>query len=199
MSAEDSVTRWIAGLRAGDPLAAQRLWETFFDRLVTIARQRLAAAARTMSDEEDVVLSAIKSFCLGVQRGSFPQLQDRDDLWRLLLVITSRKVADQFAFQQRDKRDTSREVRFADGNDAASSGASEAACTRELNPEFAVECADQLEHLLAALQHDDLKQIALAKMEGHSNDEIARRLQRSLTTIERKLRTIREIWGQVDS
>jgi DNA-directed RNA polymerase specialized sigma24 family protein len=33
------------------------------------------------------------------------------------------------------------------------------------------------------------------KLEGYSNDEIARAISRSLPTVERRLRVIREIWG----
>ena len=49
---------------------------------------------RVAADEEDVALSAFDSFCRGAQRGRFPQLDDRDNLWRLLVVITSRKAVD---------------------------------------------------------------------------------------------------------
>src|SRR5271165_6376539 len=43
-------------------------------------------------DLEDVALSAFASFCRGVEGGRFPQLADRDDLWRLLVTITARKA-----------------------------------------------------------------------------------------------------------
>jgi hypothetical protein len=36
-----SVTHWIQELRAGDPIAAQKLWERYFRRLVGLARQKL--------------------------------------------------------------------------------------------------------------------------------------------------------------
>ena len=43
-------------------------------------------------DEEDVALIAFYSLCDGMKAGNFPRLDDRDNLWSLLVVITGRKV-----------------------------------------------------------------------------------------------------------
>src|SRR5438309_1437776 len=88
-----SVSRWLGDLKAGDLTAAQPLWERYFARLVGLARSRLRAGRRAAAhDEEDAALSAFQSFCDGAANGRFPQLSDRDDLWRLLVVITARKA-----------------------------------------------------------------------------------------------------------
>jgi hypothetical protein len=63
MSAGDSVVDWLDRLRNGDPAAAQPLRERYFVRL---ARGRLSGLRRGADDEEDVALSAFKSFCLAV-------------------------------------------------------------------------------------------------------------------------------------
>ena len=97
MSAEGSVTRWVTALKDGDVAAAQPLWERYYRRLVGLAREKLDAARRRAADEEDVVQSAFHSFFQGVAKGRFPQLDDRDNLWRLLVVITARKALDQLA------------------------------------------------------------------------------------------------------
>jgi DNA-directed RNA polymerase specialized sigma24 family protein len=196
MHGDESITRWIDGLRNGDDAAVSKIWEAFFQRLTNIARQRLRAANRSISDEEDIVLSAFKSFFAGIRKGRFPQLNDREDLWRLLFVITSRKVADQFAFQLREKRDARREVTRQEFDSNDSDCYDEMFISNEPSPEFTAECADQLQSLLGRLEHDDLKRIAILKMEGFTNQEIAAQTNRGLTTIERKLRTIREIWSQ---
>src|SRR5262245_51636439 len=90
---EGSVTHWIGDLKSGGDSAAQHLWERYFQRLVRLARKKLQSdrRPRTAEDEEDAALSAFDSFCRGVDRGRFPRLTDRDDLWRLLVVLTLRK------------------------------------------------------------------------------------------------------------
>src|SRR5262245_55978508 len=104
MSSEGSVSRWVTALKGGDPAAAQPLWERYHRQLVALARQRLQAARRRAADEEDVVQSAFHSFFDGVARGRFPQLDDRDNLWRLLVVITARKALDQLARDHAKRR-----------------------------------------------------------------------------------------------
>ena len=56
------------------------------------------------SDEEDAALSAFDSLCAGLAKGQYPQLADREDLWRLLVVITTRKVRAQARRGLRQKR-----------------------------------------------------------------------------------------------
>src|SRR3974390_2696829 len=92
MASPRSVTHWIEQLRAGAPIAAHPLWEGYFQRLIELARAKLQGLPRRAADEEDVALSAFASFCRGVECGRFPQLTDRDDLWRLLVTITARKA-----------------------------------------------------------------------------------------------------------
>ena len=63
----------------------------------------------------------------------------------------------------------------------------------EPTPEFAAQVAEEYERLLNFLD-DDQRAIAVAKLEGLTNPEIAARLDRSLRTVERKLQLIRGIW-----
>src|SRR5258708_39726189 len=104
MTSDGSVSRWLGPLRAGDPAAVPNLWERYFHRLVGLARAKLQNAPRRAADEEDVALSAFDSFCRNAGDGRFPDLLDRDGLWRLLMVMTARKAAHL-------KRDASRQKR----------------------------------------------------------------------------------------
>ena len=191
MSSEaGSVTGWIGQLQAGDQVAAQELWERYFRRLVELARKRLRGAWSPVDDEEDVALSAFASFCRGATEGRFPQLRDRTDLWRLLVVLTARK-----AFHVR--RDAQRQKR---GGRPASSQRSEPRpeeiVGREPTPEFAAQVAEECRRLLARLDNDQLRSIALWKMEGHTTEEIAAHLGCACSTVERRLRLIRRQWEQ---
>jgi hypothetical protein len=104
MSSDGSVTRWIDQLQLGDPAAVQQLWQRYFQRLVGLARKKLANAPRRVADEEDVALSAFDSFCRNAEQGRFPDLADRDGLWRLLVVMTARKAGHLRRDQGRQKR-----------------------------------------------------------------------------------------------
>ena len=88
---EKEITVWIKAVEDGDDAAASELWSYCFPRLLNYSKKKLPSHLRRALDEEDVALSAFKSFCLAAAKGNFPELQGRDDLWRLLLCIASRK------------------------------------------------------------------------------------------------------------
>ena len=194
---EGSVTRWIDHLKAGDDVAAQRLWERYFHQLVRLARANLRAKPRGAVDEEDIALSAFDSFCRGTEQGRFPRLDDRDSLWRLLVTITARKVVDQVERECRKKRGGGRvrnEAALAGSESEVGGGGLDQAVGREPTPEFAAMMADECRHLLAALGDETLRQVALLRMEGYSDEEIASQLDCGVRTVGRKLKLIRDIW-----
>jgi DNA-directed RNA polymerase specialized sigma24 family protein len=194
---QGSVTRWLEVLRCGGGnAAAQPLWERYFDRLVHLARAHLRRNARGPADEEDVALSAFDSFCRGAAAGRFPQLGGRDDLWRLLVTITARKANSAAWRERRQKRGGGRvadEAALA-GKDADADAGLAAIAGREPNPAFAALLADEVRRLLEGLDDDGLRQIALLRMEGYSNEQVAERLGCGLRSVERKLGLIRKAW-----
>lgn len=191
MTSSDSVTLWIRRLKDNDPAAAQRLWEGYFARMVEQARVKLAGLPRRAADEEDVALSAFKSFCLGAGRGRFPQLSDRNSLWPLLVAITGNKAVDLLRHEHRLKRGGPP----ADGP-ADPMAAIDQAVGREPTPEFAAQVAEEVQRLLDVLDDEGLRSVALWKLEGYTVEEIAARLGCVPRSVERKLRAIRELWGE---
>ena len=187
MVSGESVTTWIGYLQAGNTAAAQRLWERYFRRLVGLARHKLHDTPRQAADEEDVALSAFDSFCRGAARGLFPQLTDRDDLWRLLVTLTARKA---LQLTRRERRQKRRGAVLGDSGPSAV----EQFLSREPTPAFAAEMAEECERLLGRLGSAELRSIALWKMEGDTTLEIAAKLGRAPRTVERKLRAIRTLW-----
>ena len=196
-SDEGSITHCLGLIRAGDRSAAQPLWERYFGRLVRLARQKLAAGRRRGgdADEEDAALSAFDSFCASAAKGRFPRLDDRDDLWHILVTLTRRKALDQVRRQQRQKRGGGRAV-----SETALAGADEARSVfdeiagSEPTPEFAAMVADECRHRLGSLRDDSLRRVALLRMEGYSNEEIAAKLGCVTRSVERKLNVIRQAW-----
>src|SRR3954449_2996353 len=153
MNDQGSVTLWLVALKAGDLAVAQPLWERYFAQLVRLARARLRAMPRAGADadEEDAALSAFDSFCDGAARGRFPRLADRDELWRLLVVLTARKVGAQAQRERRQKRGGGRVLREADllgaGPDGRDAGL-EQVVGAEPTPEFAAMVAEEYRRLL---------------------------------------------------
>ncbi len=193
MTQDGSISCWLGAIQAGDEDAAQQLFQRYFLQLVKLARQRLRHAPPRAADEEDVALSAFNSFCHNAERGRFPQLQDRDDLWRVLVVITGRKVSHLLRDEGRQKRGgAARRVEAA--GDGQPDDPLVQVCSREPSPELAAHMAEEYERLLGLLPDDDLRRLARWRMEGHSVEEIAIKLGCATRSVKRKLQLIRTLW-----
>ena len=196
MDGTGSVTVWLNMLKLGDRgEPVQRLWETYFRRLVGLARGHLRSRPRGPADEEDVALSAFDSFVRAAEAGRFPRLDDRDDLWQVLLVVTSRKAADVIQAESRLKRGGGKVVPVSAAAPDAADGGGLAAAASDPDPAEAAAMAEGFDHMLRVLDDDQLRRIAVWKLEGYSNAEIAGKLGKSDATVERKLKLIRELWG----
>lgn len=198
MSGEHSVSWWIRGLKHGDEDAAARLWERYFERIVRLARARLKGAPRRVADEEDVALSAFRSLCAGAERSRFPEVESRDDLWRLLATITARKAVDQIRHLAAQKRGGG-QVRGDSlylGRDEGRPAGLDGLVGKEPTPEFLYQMAEERERLLETLDDEALRRLALWKMDGLTNEEIALRMDLTPRSVTRKVRRIRESWSR---
>lgn len=193
MSDGGSVTQWIQVLRQGDQAAAQPLWERYFAQLEALARQKLRGQRPAVADAEDVALSAFDSLCRGLERGRFPRLNDRDNLWRLLVVITARKAAHLLRDEHCRKRGGGQVCRCGIGPDSPEV---DQVIGREPTPEFAAQVAEESQRLLSLLPREDLRQVALWKLEGFTNREIAQKLRCAPRSVDRKLHLVRALWEQ---
>lgn len=197
MQSPGSVSVWLGQLKIGDREAFCQLWERYFAQLVELGRRRLRAGPTRGADEEDVALSAFNSFFEGIGRGRFPRLEDRDDLWQVLLLLTRQKAINLLQREGRQKRGGGK-VRhlsaLADEGSAADVFA--AIVGAEPAADFAAEVAEECRRRLDGLPDDRLRALAVDKMEGYANEEIATRMQCSVATVERKLKLIRSLWSQ---
>jgi DNA-directed RNA polymerase specialized sigma24 family protein len=199
MGAQGSITRLIIDLRSDQArvreVAARLVWGRYFQELLCLARNNLSARIRSREDEEDVLQSMYKSFCLRQRRGDF-DLANRDQLWDLLVQITLRKARNTATRHLQGKRDVRREDAPADGR-----------CDEELKPTIldqinsdgptpaeAALMNEALERRFQMLKDLHLRQIALRKLEGYTNQEIAAQLDCTVRTVERKLERIRAYW-----
>ena len=194
MNPDATVTQWIQQLKGGHSSAVQRIWEGYFEKMVRLARHRLADGPRAAADEEDVALSAFDSFCRGAQAGRFPQLVDRDALWPLLVAITSHKLLDLRRREGRQKRGGDWK-RIESGGDSSSANILDELVSHDPTPQFACQIAEEFRRLLDSLGDETLRSIAVWRMEGEGIDEIAARLNCVPRTVLRKIDRIRTIWS----
>lgn len=195
---DGSVTRWIDHLKEGDPHAAHHLWQRYFHRIVALARTKLADTPRAVADEEDAALSAFGNLCEGAVRGRFVQLHNRDDLWHLLALITARKAADLRKQQGRLKRGggwVALGMMHAVRDGESGCDILERIAGDDPGPEIASMLAEECQRRLDALGDASLRRVALLRLEGYSNDEIAEALGCARRTVARKLELIRNVWN----
>jgi DNA-directed RNA polymerase specialized sigma24 family protein len=190
VSHQGSVSRWLGPLKEGDPAAAEQLWQVCFVRLVELARKRLRQAPMLARDEEDVALSVFDTFCRNIADGRFPRLADRDDLWRVLATITARKASHVLRDEGRQKRGGGAGRLSAEEQN----GVLEQIFSREPSPELAAQMTEAYERLLDALADDELRRVAVWRMEGHTVEEIAAKIGCVPRSVKRKLAVIRNLW-----
>ncbi|KLU01651.1 MULTISPECIES: ECF-type sigma factor [Rhodopirellula] len=190
-------------VRQGDDDATAVLWERYFQPLVRLAGTRLPKNLRRSGDEEDIALSAFHSFIAGVRREKFPDLSGPDNLWGLLITLTSRKVNAHLRRQTRQKRGGGQvrgESVFLDASgDSGRAGLEQFAGRGESDnapPDLRLELAEACEKLLDDLPDEQLREIAVMRMDGFLVDEIATKLGVSKRAVERRLQLIRKTWTE---
>jgi DNA-directed RNA polymerase specialized sigma24 family protein len=189
MSLTHNVTAWIEQFKAGEADAANLLWQRYFERLVNLAHQHLAVRVRRAADGEDVALVAFAGFCAGVAAGRFPRLDNRHDLWRILLSLTSRQARKLANRETALRRDAGRTVPAADLSLLSDDSP---------DPTLAAEVADELACLLARLPDDELREVATELLAGKEPAEIADRLGCSVRTVYRQRHIIRRYWRTLE-
>ena len=179
---DNAINVLLAKYLAGDKAAVTPLFESYFHRLVALARKRLRNSPRP-GNEEDVALSAFASFCRKAEAGRYPGLADRDGLWALLADFTFKKAGHRLRYEG------SRPM-------VAEPEAFEELISREPDPALVAELAEECDRHLAALNDTELQRVAVLRMEGFSVDEISAKLGCAPRSVKRKLHLIRREWGQ---
>jgi DNA-directed RNA polymerase specialized sigma24 family protein len=196
MSEQDrSVSEWIEECKRGDDEAAARLWDRYFQRLVGLARARLRVLnRRAAADEEDVALSAFDAFCRAARQDRYPGVQDREDLWRVLVTFTRRKAGDLIDREtalRRGQGQTQGESTLGPGGGGSEPEGFAAVADPGPTPDVAAAMAEQFQTFLASVQDERMLEAAVLKMEGHTTEAIAGRLNVSGATVRRWLALLR--------
>ena len=194
-----SVTGWIVKLKQGDEVAAQQILDRYFGQIVAIARQRIAGTLR-VADEEDVAIEAFESLFKAFAVGRLESLENRGDLWALLVTTAYRKTCDYW-------RKDAAQKRGGPGLGHESPGTNEPhqpsvpqeldqVAVENASAEFLAAIADQHRFLMGKLEakDDQLAEVATLILQGYTNGEIAEQWKCSERRIERKRKLIRDIW-----
>ena len=172
--------------RCGDQAAAAAIFTRYVDRLTALARTRLSPRLAARLDADDIVMSAYRSFFVGLNERGF-SATDGDDLWQLLVQITLRKLYHQVARHTAKKRAVRRDVslQLIDGSQMQIPD-------REPRPEEAAAVADELERILAELQPVGRRIVEL-RLQGEEIAAIAGELHLNERTVRRWLDRAREV------
>ncbi len=198
---QGTITQLVVKVKGGNQQAAFAIWQRYFDRLVAIARRKLAGCPRAAADEEDVVLSAFGSLLRGAESNKFQRLNDRDDLWQVLVMLTVRKAINHRNRELAQKRGSGRVLGESAlfGSASNCDGDLEAGIVRVVDarpsPAFMAELEDEMQQLFGLLDEEQ-QRIVLWRLEGHTNRQIAERLERTESWVERKFRRVRRQWTQ---
>jgi len=189
-----SVTNLLEQLQTGSAVereaAAAAIVRRYLIQLSNLVNRSVAPSLRRRVDAENVALATFHSFCVRLADGQF-QLEGRDDFWHLLVRIALNKMRKEVATQVTQKRDVRRD-RALTANDGA---VIDLLDTHTPTADEAAIMAEEMNRLLDRLPAD-IRPIAVWKFEGFTNEEIATKLDYTIRTVERKVRLIREKWGE---
>ncbi|MHB1423066.1 MAG: sigma-70 family RNA polymerase sigma factor [Gemmataceae bacterium] len=174
-------------LECGDAEAAAILFDRYAHRLIALARRRLDGRVRAKVDADDVVNSVMRTLCRRADEHSF-HLDKSDDLWGLLVEITSRKCGRWNRHFRTRKRDIRREQ--PPPTDSSSDNAPLAHAAP--GPEDEAVLRETVERLLGSLGDDLARGVCEMRLQGHEINEIAAAMKCSESTISRKVRSIKD-------
>jgi RNA polymerase sigma-70 factor (ECF subfamily) len=168
--------------RIGSPEAARAIYERYAGRLRALARAKCSAQLNRRVDAEDIVQSVFRRFFQAAARGNY-EVPDGEDLWDLLLVITTNRIHTEEAFHRAAKRD----VRKTDEMDFNEPHRAPRAGQEALSEAFLeLSLKEVLERLALAY-----RRVVELRMAGYEVAEIAQLTGRSKRTVERLLQEAR--------
>jgi hypothetical protein len=182
---DTDLTRRIGDLAQGDQDAAQWLVDRYYIQLVGLAKKKLSTMPPQVADDEGAVISAFRSFFSGVKVGQFPDLDCRDDLWKVLATLTARKAVAQIRHHWRQR---------GEGGKVRAALDIEGLACYEPTSDEAVAFLDECQARIDALPDQRVREIVLLRLEGWETDEIANRLQVHRRTVQRKLALVEQEW-----
>jgi RNA polymerase sigma-70 factor, ECF subfamily len=172
-----------------DPVRAEadrrvdELFRLYAARLARLAEWKFSRVLAARETPEDVVQSVFRTFFRRSAAGEF-RIDDTDQLWRLLVRITVRKVYARTRYHLAEMRDARREV--AEGDPWLAEQ-----LNREPQPEEVVAVADLIERSMRGLD-DVYGDILGRRLQGWAVQDIAHDLNLSRQTVHGKLNHLQD-------
>ena len=198
MSNKDEDRSKLLRAKQGDQLAANDLVTKYFERVLKAAEKRLSMHRLRVTDADDIAVSVFESLVRKIDEKKYKEddLETSEDLWRLLCKMIQFKVIDhqrkegalkygggqlrgESVFQALDRSQ-------APGFDLQPDGG--------FSPDQIIVFEEGAEGLLALLETEELRTVAVMRMENYKISEIAGHFKKSDRWVGRKLDTIRVTW-----
>lgn len=195
--ATHSITDAINGLGEHDDESIGLLWNRFFDRLAKFADKKVFPRHARFYDGEDIAASALYAVLDGMKNDRFERPGNRNDLWSLLVVVASRKAINRGIRMDAQKRDDRRTSRGSSAFVPHGEGNLPEYLRSSNDPAKMYEFQATCKTMLNQLPDDSYRQVALLRMAGYTNEEIAKELECATRTVERKLVAIRKLWTRL--
>ena len=189
-----SVTDLLLQLHAADPevrgRAVSELVLRYTPELLALITGRMQQRLRQRVAPEDILQDVLLSFCTRQQRGEY-DLGNRDQFLNLIVTIALNKVCSAARHELRQRRDVPREQPLHPGPEADRPAFDPA--DPRTPPDVAGEVAEEIGVLVRRLP-PECREVVLLRFEGQTVEKIARRVDRTPRTVERRLERVRELW-----
>jgi RNA polymerase sigma factor (sigma-70 family) len=183
---DDKVGLLLRAIELGDKPSTSALLNQCLPRLTTFFKTWNGSRDRhDAEDDDDLAQSVLTDLWRRIGAGKFNDVHFAPDFWCILLIAAKRKALSHDRSRHRKKR-----------GGATTNGSidSSADVPGRAAPVANFEIEEEFVRLLGLLQDREQQLIASLIFEGHTTQQIADLVNRSSSTIERRLKTIRRIW-----
>ncbi len=167
-------------LREGSDDAATTLYLRYAQRLRRLANAQVSPHMALRVDPEGVVQSVFRTFFRRASSGQY-EVAEKEDLWKLLLVMSLNKIRTAGTHHRASKRDQGKTCSLSNIDDGNAAENEEAFHVLKLT----------IEEVVGNLPEDQ-RNIVWLRIEGHEVSEIAEKTGRAKRSIERILQAFRQ-------
>jgi hypothetical protein len=208
-SSDQPVADWLWSLKAYSrscsysQCAARAAYQDFLDRLIGLARARLACYGRSTPGERSETYDGSRRLLEGIRMDRLVSVDDEQDLWLILMV-----QADRAMVERARQRDASHDETGGGAGQYHLHWQADATGSKIVGPEptltFAAQILEEIESSLNRLDEASqptgqvdaghLKTIAVMRLQRYTNREIAHALGCVERTVDRRIAIVKRIW-----